>query len=603
MEFQDNKPYIFFSYAHKDAELSLKIIKALTDAKFNIWYDEGIEVGTEYSDYIAEHIECCRVFVCVMDENYLESEYCRDEINFAVDNHKEILIIYPKEIRELNIPAGIRMRTSRYQAVFYKRSKNFEGFIGELCESKILSVCSLLEKTPAQKLEKKVKKPAEPEVFEPTYEQQKKAAQIIDTFALFGIKVEAFTGVFEGPRVTRYEFRPDAGVKLAKIASLSDDMALTLSAGQIRMICPIPGKAAFGIEIPNGKEEKVDLDEILASEEYAEKADPLKIALGRDISSKPVCMELSRMPHLLVGGQAFSGKQSLFHTMIMSLMHNNTPEDLRLLIIDPRKGELSVYSESPYLLRPVITEPREAIDALLEIMDKVDSRLKLFSERGIRTLDAYNGCTSDTLPRIVVFISEMRNLIEESGAEFEMTVCNIAQRARAAGIHMVLATAEPGPKNVPGMIKANIPSRICLSVTEAVDSRTIIDHQGAEKLLPRGDMLYCPIGAMTAMRVQAAYIPYDEVALRVKVKAEGFVPEKKEISADAYEAVLLGLRFGALSAALIQQKLGFGYNKALRILKELEALEIISAKSVRGQPRKMRITEKELLNFQRKDKK
>ncbi|MBE6587974.1 MAG: TIR domain-containing protein [Ruminococcaceae bacterium] len=596
MNFEENKPFIFFSYAHKNSQKAMAILKGLQDSGFNVWYDEGIEVGTEYSDFIAEHIECCRVFVCVMDEDYIASTYCRDEIDFAVNNRKEILIIYEKEIRDLNIPAGLKMRTARYQAVFLNRyGQNIRRFIEELRSALILRPC-LLVKPEEPKVEKKKKKKAEEPPFAPTYEQKKQAAQLIDLFSDFDLKVESFSGVCEGPRVTGYEFIPSKDQKLSEIASLADDFSLFLGRGHVRMICPIPGKKAFGMEIPNAKGSFVDFEEVYASEELQDPDDPLSVALGKDLYSRPLCMELSKMPHLLIGGAEGSGKTSLINTMIMSIIKSNSPDEVRLILADPKGGQLSAFESLPHLLMPVIQDPRECISALFELYEKCVGRYKLFSESMVRTLDAYNEISDNKLPRIVVFIDEASLILKAARDDFETAVCNIAQRGRAAGIHIVMATGDLSSKSIPTMIKANIPSRIALKTGSETESRAVIDQKGAERLMSKGDMLYCPLGANAPIRAQASFIPLEKLSeMLPKKKAE---TSKKKVSGDVYRAITAAVEEGAVTTKIIRTRLEVGEAKALRLIKELEALEILAPAEKRGHPRKVLISKEDLTLFE-----
>lgn len=599
MKFSENKPYIFFSYAHKNAERSLEIIKKLEEHGYNVWFDEGIEVGTEYSDYIAEHIECCRVFVCVINENYLNSRFCLDEIGFALDNHKEVLMIYEDEIRNLSIPAGLKMRTGRHQAVFINRSRSMDAFYEELFASSILKPCLTDPKTEAveKKVEKKPVQKKEEVVFDPTYEQKKKAAQLIDIFAMFGVKIDAFCGIADGPAVTRYEFIPGEKTKLAKIAELRDDISLALGGGYVRMICPIPGKGAIGIEVPKDDRETVDFEEIYESEEFSRCPDKLALALGKDMYSKPYCVQLSRMPHILIGGEAYSGKTSVLTSMILSIIMRNSPEEVKIVLMDPKGCQFTPFINSSHLLRAVINNERECLTVLADILDKCDSRQKLFSEAAVRTLDAYNSVAENKLPRIVVFIDEASPIAAAKAGEFERFVMGIAQKGRPCGIHLVIATSDLSPKTVSGMIKAMIPTRLALRVRGLIESRTIIDQAGAERLSGKGDMLFCPIGANAPLRIQAAYVSPERAAQLVPARCE--MIEKKKVSPIVYDALTAAVECGGVSSLLLQQKLNIGYSKALKLIKELEALEVLAPVEKRGQPRRVLINRDDLLFYEK----
>ncbi len=600
MKFSENKPYIFFSYAHREAEKSLEIIKKLEDQGYNVWYDEGIEVGTEYSDYIAEHIECCRVFVCVMNENYIASRYCLDEIGYALDNHKEVLIIYEDEIKKLNIPAGLKMRTGRHQAVFMNRSRNKDDFYRELFGAAILKPCFINEEKTEKaevKVEKKVEDKKEEPEFCPTYEQKKKAAQLIDLFAMFGVKIDSFCGIADGPSVTRFEFIPGEKTKLAKIAELRDDISLALGGGYVRMICPIPGKGAIGIEVPKNNPEIVDFEEIYESEEFAECKDKLGFVLGKDLYGAPYCVELSRMPHLLIGGEPFSGKTSILRNIILSIIRRNLPEEAKIILMDPKGCQFTPFINSSHLYRGIINNENECLTVLSEILYKCDSRLKLFSEAGVRTVDAYNSVSENKLPRIVIFIDEAAPIASAKPAEFERLVCGIAQKGRPCGIHLVIATADISSKTLTGFIKAMIPSRIALRVRGMIESRTIIDQMGAERLCGKGDMLFCPIGGNVPLRIQAAYVSSERAAELVPARCE--MAPKKKVTPIVYDAIATAVECGGISSLLLQQKLNIGYSKALKLIKELEALEILAPVEKRGQPRRVLIDRDALLGYEK----
>lgn len=585
MNFDKSKPYIFFSYAHKESEIGMQIIKGLQKLKFNLWYDEGIEVGTEYSDYIAEHIDGCKVFVCLMDENYIASRYCRDEINFAIDNPGiDILVIYKKELKDLNIPAGLKMRTSRYQAVFLNRFANLEKFMDSMLKADILSPCNSSLAKSREKIKFTV---YEENGFEPTYEQKKKAEQIVDIYALFGIKIEAFTGVSEGPRVTRYEFRPDGGEKLSKIADLADDISLALGVPTVRMLCPIPGKMAFGIEVPNDAPKKVDFEEVFSSDEFKNSEDKLCAVLGKDLKSRNVCVELSRAPHLLLGGQTCSGKTTALNCMILSLIRNTSPDEVKLLLVDPKKCEFGVYSKSKHLLEPVITDGNQAIDALRGLVDEVDRRLSLFVENGVKDITAFNRTSDQPLCRIVVFIDEMSMVSERSPRDFETVVCQIAQKGRAAGIHIVLATSDLSTRTVTGMLKANIPTRIAFSTKSIMESRVIIDNRGAELLLLKGDMLYHPIGAMKPMRIQGAYADPDKTPEMIAFDSVDAKPIDKK-RGELEQAIELAKQYGAISPSLLEHRMNVSYQKALKIIKMLDEAGDLAPSEGRGKPRKLK---------------
>lgn len=585
MAFDSSKPYIFFSYAHKNSELGLQIIKQMQKNKFNLWYDEGIEVGTEYSDYIAEHIEQCAVFMCLMDENYIESRYCRDEIDYAINRKGiDILIVNTKEIRDFNMPAGLKMRTARYQAVFLNRFPNIDKFMDSLLKSDILSPCNMA-------LVKAKEKPAlivYPENgFNPTYQQKKKAEKIVDTYALFGVRIEAFTGVAEGPRVTRFEFRPAEGQKFSKIIDLTDDVSLALGVGHVRILGPMHGKLSFGIEVPNEAPETVEFEEVFSSDAFKNSGNKMNVVLGKNVDGTHRVIDLSRMPHLLIGGQFLAGKTNLLHCMILSLIRNTSPEDVKLLLMSPQGSDFGVYGNAKHLYMPVLTDEKVCLATMNKLVEEMTRRIELFSKCGVRDITAYNQTSNEPLYRIAVFADEMSLLAEQSFRDFETSISRLAQGGRPTGIYLVLATGKITNDVITGILKASIPSRIALSVSTATESRMIIDTRGAEKLMMKGDMLFHPIGEPKPVRVQSAYVDLDKIAEMIAFdcvdkKAGG---KKNE---DMEKAVEIAVQYGAISSSLLEQRMQINHQKALRIIRKLDEAGYLEPSEGRGKPRKLK---------------
>src|SRR5699024_7681663 len=338
------------------------------------------------------------------------------------------------------------------------------------------------------------------------------------TFESFGVQA-TITKAHVGPAVTRYEVYPEAGVKVSRILNLQDDLALALAAQDIRIEAPIPGKSAIGIEIPNSDVTTVTLREVLEFEQQPTKK--LLFALGRDISGEVITGELNKMPHLLIAGATGSGKSVCINGIILSILMRAKPSEVKMMMIDPKKVELNMYNGIPHLLTPVVTDPKKASLALRKIVLEMDERYELFSETGTRNIEAYNkyiheqnertGEKEPLLPYIVVLIDELADLMMVASSDVEDSITRLAQMARAAGIHLIIATQRPSVDVITGVIKANIPSRIAFSVSSQVDCRTILDMAGAEKLLGRGDMLYIPVGKSKPIRVQGAFVSDDEV--------------------------------------------------------------------------------------------
>ena len=439
-------------------------------------------------------------------------------------------------------------------------------------------------------------------------EQKLNEKKLIDTLNSFGVSTR-LVGVSRGPSVTRYEIQPAAGVKISKITNLADDIALNLAASGVRIEAPIPNKAAVGIEVPNKSRQSVTLREVIDQNAYKNAKSKLTVALGKDITGEFVYSDLVKMPHLLIAGTTGSGKSVCLNSMIVSILYNATPDEVKLLMIDPKQVEFTVYNGIPHLLVPVVSDPRKASGALAWAVTEMLTRYKTFSENSVRDISGYNSiCESQgkkKLPQIVIFIDELSDLMMAAPNEVEDSICRLAQMARAAGMHLVIATQRPSVDVITGIIKANIPSRISLSVSSQVDSRTIIDSVGAEKLLGNGDMLYYPVGIPKPIRVQGCYLSdkevesvvtyiknqeqtsYDDSVMKEidRNAAQSGSKKKDTSSADDGEkgpademlpkAIEVVIENQSASTTLLQRKLKLGYARAARIIDDLEASGII----------------------------
>ena len=341
------------------------------------------------------------------------------------------------------------------------------------------------------------------------------ATKLQKTLYSFGVSAKV-ENVSVGPAITRYELKPAEGVRVSKIANLADDIALNLAAETIRIEAPIPGKQAVGIEVPNKEKEAVHLREVLDSPEFRESKSKLTIALGKDVAGNIQLADIAKMPHVLIAGSTGSGKSVCINTIITSIVYNSKPSEVKLLMVDPKVVELSVYNGIPHLLIPVVTDPRKAAGALAWAVQEMDDRYNKFASKGVRDLKGYNHAIekeneTGKLPQIVIIIDELADLMMVAAKEVEESICRLAQKARAAGMHLVIATQRPSVDVITGLIKANVPSRIAFAVSSQVDSRTILDSVGAEKLLGKGDMLFFPAGAPKPSRVQGAFVTDEEV--------------------------------------------------------------------------------------------
>lgn len=471
---------------------------------------------------------------------------------------------------------------------------------------------------PIDYLEPSVSKAADPNA---ALELRQNADILVDTLNSFGVQVR-ITGINRGPTVTRYEVQPSAGVKIAKITSLADDIALNLAAGGVRIEAPIPGKPAVGIEVANAHKDMVGIREILESRQFTESKSKLSFAVGKDIDGNIILGDIAKMPHMIIAGATGSGKSVCTNGIIMSILYHAKPTEVKLVLIDPKIVEFKIYDGIPHLLIPVVTDPRKAAGALNWATQEMDRRYALCASYNVRDLKDFNALAAkredlDSLPQIVIVIDEFADLMMTSSKEVEDAVCRIAQKARAAGMHLIIATQRPTADVITGLIKSNVPSRIALSVKSQMDSRNILDVGGAEKLLGHGDMLYFPNGLPKPVRVQGCYCSTEEIE-----RVVGYIKEeaKAEYSHDIMEAVeqsmpaVKGERFeddssdraegddelidraidvvvelGQASTSSLQRKLKLGYARAARIMDELEEMGVIGPHEG-AKPRKVLIS-------------
>ena len=452
------------------------------------------------------------------------------------------------------------------------------------------------------------------------------ANKLEEILSNFGVDAKV-TQVTKGPSVTRFELQPSPGVKVSKIVNLSDDIALGLAASGIRIEAPIPGKAAVGIEVPNRKQTAVFLREVLENEEFIESKKKLAFALGKDISGKCVVGDLSKMPHTLIAGATGSGKSVCINSLIISILYKYNPNEVKLLMVDPKVVELNVYNGIPHLLIPVVTDPKKAAAALNWAVNEMTKRYKLFADMGVRNMESYNelynkGIIEQKLPYIVIIVDELADLMMVCPNDVEDYIGRLAQMARAAGMHLVIATQRPSVDVITGVIKANIPSRISFAVSSQIDSRTILDSSGAEKLLGKGDMLYYPVGESKPLRVQGCFISEEEVEQVISfIKSEqgedtsyeediiehinsaadssssGSHDGNDDVDELLNDAINIVVEFQQASTSFIQRKLRVGFNRASRIMDELEERNIISEKDG-SRPRQVLVTKEQLLNEQ-----
>lgn len=439
-----------------------------------------------------------------------------------------------------------------------------------------------------------------------------KAKIIEETMKNFGIDAK-IVQINRGPTITCYELQPAPGIKLSKIVSLLDNISLSLASSDIRIEAPIPGKSVVGIEVPNNKKDNVLLKEIILSEAYTELDSKIPLALGKDVSGQAIVSTIDKMPHLLIAGATGSGKSVCINTIIMSILYKSSPEDVKLLLIDPKVVELNIYNGIPHLLIPVVTDAKKAAFALNWAVEEMEKRYKLFAENNVRDIKSYNNKldanNEEKLPMIVIIIDELADLMMVAAQEIEDYICRLAQMARAAGMYLIVATQRPSVDVITGTIKANIPSRISFAVSSQIDSRTILDMGGAEKLLGKGDMLFYPSFYSKPSRLQGAFISDEEVELVVNsLKSQNIteydediievVQSAKKVELDDSDellptAITLVVEEGQASISFLQRKLKVGYARAARLVDEMEERGIVGGHEG-SKPRKVLVSVEDL---------
>ncbi len=477
-----------------------------------------------------------------------------------------------------------------------------------------------------------------PLTFAVTDELKQTSIKLVETLKNFGVKTRIMN-ICCGPTVTRYELQPEVGVRVRSIANLSDDIALHLAAAGVRIEAPIPGKDAVGIEIPNKTVSTVYLRNLIESSDFENQKSKITVCLGMDVAGSPIYMNIAKMPHMLIAGATGMGKSVCINSFIVSMLYKARPDEVKLILIDPKKVELSIYNGLPHLLVPVVSDPKKAAGSLSWAVNEMERRFLLIEEVGVRDIDTYNEVTKDDpekeyMPKIVIIIDELADLMMTARDEVETSICRLAQKARAAGMHLVIGTQRPSVDVITGLIKANVPSRIAFTVASQVDSRTIIDVSGAEKLLGRGDMLYAPVGSMKPMRVQGSFVSEKEIENIVEFLKNG---KKYEYDADIIEsiereaakcgekkkgkgadsdgfddaedkdsimnsddailpAIEIAVDSGSVSTSLLQRRLSLGYARAARIVDKLEKLGVVGPFEG-SKPRKVLITREEYLEM------
>jgi len=576
--YQGREPYVFVSYSHADSQLVFPEIARLHGEGYRIWFDEGIDPGNEWPDEIADALTHSTIFMVFISPRSAASRNVRNEINFALNNDKPIIAIH---LEETSLPSGLALRMGDIQAIFqYRMSQDFywrkllrtltARVQAQTSESPTRSDSALdqlpgigrreeqsgetlgtSEKLPQKTAARAIRKKAgslplaqdslmgfklppssllnageAPQAVRGD-ELREAAKVIVEKCAQFDVRGQVVQ-INPGPIVTTYEFKPEAGVKYSRIIGLADDLCLAMRADSI-LIERMAGKSTVGIEVPNRERETIQLRDVLESETFAKSKSRLTLAMGKDLNGRIVTADLAAMPHLLTAGSPDSGISVAIKSIIMSLLFRNTPGQVRLILIDPKRVELAMFNGVPHLFTPIITEPKAAANALHSAVLEMERRLKLLAKYEVRNIDQYNklfdsGAHIQTsapevekpFPYLVIIVDELADLMMIPHANVEESITRLAQMARAVGIHLILATQRPAIDVITGMIKANFPSRISFRMATKADSRAILDSNGAEALLGRGDMLFLPPGSSRMMRLHAPYVNDKEIAAVVE---------------------------------------------------------------------------------------
>lgn len=651
LPYEGDLPYVFVSYSHRNMDAALQIIARMVDAGYRVWYDEGIDPGTEWDENIAAHVEGCGYFLALISGEYLASDNCKDELNYARDLDKQRVLVY---LEETDLPSGMKMRLSRIQAIHKYTYTDEEAFYAKLFRTRGLHLClgeaprpraaaeplhprpSHAQEVPAPKasilerLRDVMREPRRPSSSsersadpanhsaavswpvdmskEPELSAMLQALEAHPAF-----KVQNIT---HGAAVTRLEIIAEGSMRMKTAAEELQRMAPDLP---IRI--DVAAHAPFlTVEVPRQQRFTVSCEDGLTEEVQKYSPTMLPMALGQDIDGNPVVCSLSKMPHLLIAGNAAPGMSTCLNAMIYSLLMRCDPASMRLIMADSPHGVLHPYDGIPHLLAPVIRDPQQTIQALRWATEAMMERFQLFQHANVRNIDGYNrqATPGQLLPRIVIVISELADLMASCKREAEEYICRLAQLSRAAGIHLIVATRQPTVNVITGLIKANIPSRIAFQVDSSVDSRTILDRAGAEKLIGYGDMLYLPYGESSPLRVQGCFIdalqvedfthelrqyirPDYNVSLLAALTPSAEWSEDSAVSSSSNEfsdsdlliqAAAFAVEDGRISTSILQRRLRIGYARAGRLIDRMETLGIIGPRDG-AKPRLCLITHEE----------
>ena len=647
--YEGNEKYIFVSYAHKDTPTVLPIIEALQNAGFRVWYDGGIEAGTEWPEYIADHLSVCGVALIFISENAIASKNCIREINFAISEGREMLAVYLSDVK---LTSGMRMQLGTIQAMYYNRFLDSDSFVSALCGARILQKCRDGASF-ADDINEVEEDDEDLSAFFGVQKQKRAAAKkSVDDFSdEFPIKihrgsvteekraeitenarimnrlfndshVKALVNEVEiGPRVTTYYVRFERGIRVTKLESFVEDLKFSLAVDEVRCVFS-PQKSRVGFELLNPNQEVVPLEELLKEARLREEMNietrtDTAVPLGRDTAGNAIFGDIAKFPHLLLAGMTQTGKTTFLHSMIVSMITRVPKERLRLVLVDLKGVEFDVYDKIPHMLLPVIHDSASAARTLSWLVEEMETRYTAFIQQHVRNIDDYNKLADEgkvlAMPRIIFVVDDYADLVYRYQKDIENSVMRLSQKARAAGIHVILSTQRADPSTITGVIKANMPSRLAFKTMGKVDSRCIIDSDDATELNNQGDIILALVGESSAKRIHTPYISFEKIESIVNrlikrdgeavyhdpvinvVKNEAMPTSSDTLFDKVVEDVIKNRR---VSTSYIQRAFGVGYSKAADIIERLEDLGIISSANG-SKPRIVLITEEQWTRMKR----
>lgn len=598
--YKGSEPYVFVSYSHKDSDEVLKDISWMIENGYRVWYDEGIEFGQDFPAELALAIKKCSQFIVYLSPNSIESKYVNREINYAINLDLKIYPIFLIEVslsERLDFLLSTLQRLYRFQYEWNEFSDYFEK--GLIKDCKVIVRSSKVAGSNSTRKEKTINEIKPARMLSQADLKNKQLATkepVLEALATLDIIVELVDKV-QGPTTTLYELEPISGALVSRMKKIETELALLLGVNNTTIYPHARGESTIKIEIPDKNRSIVPIRSLLDADEYVNASSPLTIALGDDVTGQHYYADIADLPHVLIGGNTGSGKTIFLYSLITSLLYKATPDELKLILIDPKAATFDQFKFLPHLLAPIITDLHGAVRFLNWATKELQSRYQLFADNGVCNLKEYNALDHQDqkkLPSIVIIFEELADLILVAPQKVEESIIRIAQLGRAAGIHLIIATQRPYADTIPCSMRANIPTRIAFEVNSAIESRRILDQNGAEKLLGQGDMLYQPLNRMNPVRLQGCFASNKDIEAVVEFVCHRFngpdflfnfasdiTEDHLDKASDGWDPMLIkalkfSFEFGQISVSAIQRRLRIGYAHAARIIDEMEKSHIVS---------------------------